>query len=110
MSSSENGLYYEFTYDQTLSEIDFSVKGYFDEFLTDFFANEVSDIFMITSEDNYPIIESILIEFTVSNVFIRIGGQQLENIHDYTLVGMQDTEYYPLDDPEVDQVTGIYTY
>ena len=65
---------------------------------------------MITSEDNYPIIESILIEFTVSNVFIRIGGQQLENIHDYTLVGMQDTEYYPLDDPEVDQVTGIYTY
>jgi hypothetical protein len=110
VSSSENGLYYEFTYDQTLSEIDFSVKGYFDEFIIDFFANEVSNIFMIISEDNYPIIESVVIEFTVSNVFIRIGGQQLENIHDYTLVGMQDTEYYPLNDPEVDPDTEIYTY
>jgi|LakMenE18May11ns_1017448.scaffolds.fasta_scaffold9186333_1 hypothetical protein len=65
---------------------------------------------MIISEDNYPIIESIVIEFTLSNVIIRIGGQQLENIYDYTLVGMQDTEYYPLDDPEVDPDTGIYTY
>ena len=93
MSSSENGLYYEFTYDQTLSEIDFSVKGYFNNFLIDFFANEVSDIFMIISEDNYPIIESIDIEFTLSNVIIRIGGQQLENIYDYTLVDSEDTEY-----------------
>lgn len=48
---------------------------------------------MIISEDNYPIIESILIEFTVSNVFIRIGGQQLENIHDYTFIDSEDTEY-----------------
>ena len=93
MSSSENGLYYEFTYDQTLSEIDFSVKGYFDEYLTDFFANEVSDIFMIISEDNYPIIESILIEFTVSNVFIHIGGQNLDYIHNYTFIDSEDTEY-----------------
>jgi hypothetical protein len=48
---------------------------------------------MIISEDNYPIIESIDIEFTLSNVIIRIGGQQLENIYDYTLVDSEDTEY-----------------
>jgi hypothetical protein len=75
VSTSENGPYYEFMYAQTLSEIDFTVKGYFDTYLIDFFANGVSDSFLIISEDKYPTIESILIEFTVDYVFIHIGGQ-----------------------------------
>ncbi len=65
---------------------------------------------MIISEDKYPTIESILIEFTVDYVFIHIGGQKLNNIYDYTLVGTQDTEYYPLVDPLIDTDTGIYTF
>ena len=48
---------------------------------------------MIISEDNYPIIESIVIEFTLSNVFIHIGGQNLDYIHNYTFIDSEDTEY-----------------